>query len=113
MENQVPATTSFSMGYFAGRPSAKYWIYTEEDLTSMYSKSTTQDIMLWCDGRNVTDNETKRRKTGEGCLSRREEKELEVEELTKEQKLNLSEVQYRRMITTGIHSVKIHRRKYL
>ena len=78
--------------------------------------------MLWCDGRNVTDSETpnpKRRKTGEGCLSRREEKELEVEELTEEltkelkelnkEKLNLSEVQYRlwaRMITTGIHSSK-------
>ena len=117
-KSQVPATTSFSMGYFAGRPSAKYWIYTEEDLASMYSKSITQEIMLWCDGRNVTDSETpnpKRRKTGEGCLSRREEKELEVEELTKElkelnkEKFNLSEVQYRlwaRMITTGIHSSK-------
>ncbi len=115
-KGQVPATTSFSMGYFAGRPSAKYWIYTEEDLTSMYSKSTTHEIMLWCDGRNITDSETlnpMRRKTEEGRLSRREEKELEVEELlTKElneEKLTLSEVQYRlwaRMITTGIHSSK-------
>ena len=54
-------------------------------------------------------------KTGEGNLSKREEKELEVEELAKEleelneERLDLSEVQYRlwaRMITTGIHSSK-------
>ena len=35
--DQIPPTTSFSLGYFAGRQSIKYWIYTEEDLRAMYS----------------------------------------------------------------------------
>ena len=116
--NQIPPTTSFSLGYFAGRQSIKYWIYTEEDLRAMYSTCTSQELMLWCDSRSASDVETpnsKRRKTGEGNLSKREEKELEVEELAKElkelneERLDLSEVQYRlwaRMITTGIHSSK-------
>ena len=63
--DQIPPTTSFSLGYFAGRQSIKYWIYTEEDLRAMYSTCTSQELMLWCDSRSASDVETpnsKRRK---------------------------------------------------
>lgn len=114
---QLPQTTTFSIGYFAGRQSAKYWICTDEDLSAMYTNCHNDEIMLWCDGRS-DDGEApknKRRKTGEGFLSKREEKEQKVDDLTEElkdlnkDKLDLSEVQYRlwaRMISTGIHSSK-------
>ena len=76
-KDQVPATTSFTLGYFAGRQTQKYWLYTEQDLEAMYTNCTSTDIMMWCDGRN-DDSEgprSKKRKTGEGFQSKREEKE--------------------------------------
>ena len=102
-EKQVPTSTTFSIGYFAGRTSAKHWIYTEEDLQMMYVNCQTPEIMLWCDGRSEL-NETpksRRQKTGDGFVSKREEKETKVDELAEELKelhgntLELTEVQYR------------------
>ena len=49
---QLPLTTTFASGYFAGRQSIKHWIYTEDDLKEMYINCPTKDIMLWCDGRS-------------------------------------------------------------
>lgn len=116
-EEQIPPSTTFSIGYFAGRSSAKHWIYTEEDLKMMYVTCSSTDIMLWCDGRSDTIEtpKSKRQKTGDVFLSKREEKEKQVEQLAEElkelneSKLDLTEVQYRlwaRMISTGIHSSK-------
>lgn len=112
---QIPPSTNFSVGYFAGRPLVKYWIYTTDDLRMMYVNCPTTDIMLWCDG-NSEDIETpksKRKKKEEVFLSKREDKENKMEELAEELKeLNgdkFSEMQYRlwaRMIVNGIHSSK-------
>ena len=116
-EEQVSQSTTFSIGYFAGCTSTKHWVYTEEDLRMMYINCATPDIMLWCDGRSES-NETpnsKRQKTDDTFISKREEKEKKVEQLAQELKelngstLELSEVQYRlwaRMISTGVHTSK-------
>ena len=76
-------------------------------------------ILLWCDGRTQNEdegsvsNKTKRRKTSDGCLTKREEQEKEIDILAtelKEQhksKCELDDVQYRlwaRCIVVGIHS---------
>lgn len=76
-KEQVPPTTDFSIGYFTGRTTTKHWIYTEEDLHMMYVNCPTPEIMLLCDGRsevNVTPK-SKRQKTTDGYVSKREEKE--------------------------------------
>lgn len=112
-KEQVPQSTSFSIGYFEGRQSTRYWIYSQEDLHAMYSRCS-HEIMLWCDG--PSEPSAKRAKTSEcGHGTKREEKEAKVEELAKElkerndEKLQLNEAQYRlwaRMIITGVHCDK-------
>lgn len=115
-QEQLPSTTTFGIGYFAGRQSEKYWIFTEGDLTAMYTTCPNPDIMLWCEGRSDDDStKSKKRKTDEACASKREEKERKTEELTEElmelneDRLDLTEMQYRlwaRMIVRGCHSSK-------
>ena len=51
-QEQLPATTTFGIGYFACRQSDKQWIFAEGDLTAMY---TTCHIMLWCESRGDDD----------------------------------------------------------
>lgn len=118
LEESVPQTTKFAIGYFV--QSTKYWIYNEEDLKALYTTSDNQ-ITLWCDGReeNCTEStpsrSSKRRKKSDEHATKREEKEQHVEDLAKElqelhgDKLELSDTQYRlwaRMIITGIHASK-------
>lgn len=111
-KEQVPQLITFSISYFEGHQSAKYWIYTE-DLSAMYSHCGTE-IMLWCDGQTGDEPPSAKRQRTDGVVTKREEKEQKVEELAKELKernesMELSEVQYRlwaRMIITGVHSDK-------
>ena len=114
---QLPPTTTFSLGYFAGRRSDRHWIYTEEDLRIMYKNCPTSDILLWCDSRsdNREAPKSKRRKLSDQFQSKREEKENRMETLAKEledlngKRLALDETQYKlwaRMIISGIHSSK-------
>lgn len=114
-QEHIPPIMTFDVGYFSGRPSAKHWIYTEDDLKMMYKNCNNYDIMLWCDGRSVGSETSKKKKKLDTFVSKREEKEQRVEELSKElqelnsENLDLNEVQYRlwaRMISTGIHSSK-------
>ena len=37
---QVPSTTDFQLGYFAGKQSAKYWLMCQADFHSMYKTVT-------------------------------------------------------------------------
>ena len=107
--DQLPPTTTFNVGYYAGRQ--QYWIYTEDDLKAMYTKCSSPDIMMWCDGRSDDEGpKSKKQRTEDRVISKREEKEQKVEELTEElmelnrDKLDLNELQYRlwaRMIVQG------------
>ena len=50
-DDQVPPTTRFSVGYFAGRQSTKKWLVTQEDLTAMCAElrqAGKNDVCLWC-----------------------------------------------------------------
>ena len=121
-DTQVPPTTRFSVGYFAGRQSTKKWLVTQEDLTAMYAElrqAGKNDVCLWCDGcseESESENQRKRKRDGSpGPPSKRAEKEREIDDLVAElkemhsDKCNLSDPQYRlwaRMITNGIHSSK-------
>ena len=114
LEQSVPPTTSFSVGYF--QSTCKHWIFTEEDLKAMYAACSKQ-IVLWCDDRDddpIQSNPRPRKKRKiDDTTSKREEKEQHVEEIAKELKdkhegnLELNDTQYRlwaRMIVSGIHS---------
>ena len=81
-EDQVPPTTRFSLGYFAGRQSTKKWLVSDEDLIAMYSElgqTGKTDVCLWCDGRpegSENENQRKRKREGSpGPTSKRAEKE--------------------------------------
>jgi len=45
LEDEVPATTRFSMGYYEGKQSTKKWIVTQEDLDAMYC-TVNKDIFM-------------------------------------------------------------------
>ena len=120
-EEHMPETTKYALGYIEGRQSTKRWICCEDDLNAMYTNYASypgKEILLWCDSRSGEDRDeehpkSKRHKSD--VTSKREEAEQRVVEIAEElkelheDKLKLSEVQYRlwaRMLVTGIHSSK-------
>jgi len=88
----VPDTVNFNVGYFDGRQQAKLWLVTNEDLASMYSKYRTGEITLWCDGRQSDRDRigeevrSKRKRDSEANVSRRQEREEEVDTVFKDLK---------------------------
>ena len=56
-DDQIPSTVTFSVGYFSGHQSTKYWLYTQEDLDEMYAAISSKEILLWCDGRTQNEDE--------------------------------------------------------
>jgi len=88
----VPDTVNFNVGYFDGRQQAKLWLVTNEDLACMYSKYRTGEITLWCDGRQSDRDRigeevrSKRKRDSEANVSRRQEREEEVDTVFKDLK---------------------------
>lgn len=80
---------TFNVGYFEGQRHSKMWIITDEDLTTMYEKYPSGEILLWCDGASdeteVTVNKRKRDAV-QMASSKHQEREEEVDELFKELK---------------------------
>ena len=106
LQEHVPETTKFSLGYMEGRQCTKCWICCEDDLQAMYTAYATcphKEIMLWCDSRESDDDlpKNKRPKTGD-TMTKREEMEQsvldiaeELGEMHEDSELKLNEVQYR------------------
>ena len=66
---QVPNTLDFSVGYFDGSQQAKVWLYTAEDLKTMYSKHPNGGpISLWCDGNYTEVNHKKEEQKAQTSL---------------------------------------------
>ena len=120
-ENQLPITLTFNIGYYDGRQSEKRWICDKEDLEAMYSSPALlgrKDILLWCDGRpedSDFDNSRKKRARCHSPLTRRDDREAQIDDLVDElremhsENHNYTEPQYRlwaRMIQNGIHTSK-------
>ena len=120
-ENQLPTTLAFNIGYYDGRQSEKRWICDKDDLEAMYTSPALlgkKEIVLWCDGRpedNDFDNSRKKRARCHSPLTRRDDREAEIDELVDElremhsENHNYTEPQYRlwaRMIQNGIHTSK-------
>lgn len=117
LEQYVPPASSietFSVGYFCGRPQAKKWIVSSDDLDAMYLGGA--EILLWCDGKSAnTSNKRKddasdapppKRSTYSSC---EEELDKLVEELQKVHNEKYNYVQYKlwaRMIKSGQWSDK-------
>jgi len=108
---QVPATTTFNVGYFEGRHSMKMWICSQDDLDKMYSSfesAKKKDILLWCDGYEDGSNQKK------DAGTKQADREAEIDRLVDELKElhsdeDYTEPQYRlwaRMIQNGIHTSK-------
>jgi hypothetical protein len=100
LEEHMPETTKFSVGYMGGRQSTKCWICCEDDLHAMYTAYAScpqKEIVLWCDSRDSDEDppKNKRRKTGD-TMTKREETEQRVVEMAEElkemhkEKINLS-----------------------
>ena len=73
--DEVPNTLDFDLGWFEG--SAKKWLVVPEDLNTMYSSCTGNEVSLWCDIEDT--HGARKRKSSESGGSRRQEKEEEVE----------------------------------
>lgn len=88
---QVPQTISFDVGYYEGSQHSKVWLFSSNDLESMYQKYPSGEITLWCYGCS-DDEETgrgKRKKDDSsinGPPSKRQKKEDEVDSVFKELK---------------------------
>ena len=79
LEEHMPETTKFSLGYIEGRQSTKRWICCKDDLHAMYTANAScprKEIMLWCDCRDGDEElpKSKKRKTSDST-SKREETE--------------------------------------
>ena len=92
--DDIPEEGDYSVGFFEGRQQSKKWLVTARDLEAVYVcyKGKSQ-VSLWCDGKEVegcaeSDEEgtpikkqkRKQKKESHG-LSRRSEKEEELEEV--------------------------------
>ena len=120
LDEHMPETTKYGLGYIEGRQSTKRWICCEDDLNAMYityASCPGKEILLWCDSRGDEDCDESRSKRykSSSATTKREETEDRVAKIAEElkqlheDKLKLSEVQYRlwaRMLVTGVHSSK-------
>ena len=61
---------------------SKISLVTDDDLTSMYSKYLTGEIILWCEGKLETHKTNKRKRNDTGTS--RQEKEDEADDIFKE-----------------------------
>ena len=88
LEELVPNNMSFSLGYYEGQQHSKIWLSSKEDFKAMYSRYPKGEIMLWCDGRAAENEEDeqsrrKRKKFEAGRVTKRDEKELDMEDMAK------------------------------
>ena len=108
----VPASFTFNVGYFEGQKHSKMWIVTEEDLTAMYEKYPSGEVLLWCDGNDeeIKERNPKRKRDEVQVSSRRQEREEEIDRLVKElkakhgDKYEMNKLRlWGRMITSNLH----------
>ena len=90
IEDPVPNSISFDVGYFDGQQHSKVWLCSNDDLQAMYAKYPKGEITLWCEdlvSEEISAARGKRKRdepvTG---VSKRQEKEDEVEAVFKELK---------------------------
>ena len=69
--DEVPNTVEFEVGWLEGN--SKKWLIVQEDLDTMYSKCTGNEIFLWCDV--SCDDSASGGRNSESGGSRRKEKE--------------------------------------
>ena len=50
----LSAIDTFNVGYFHGRPQTKSWMVAAEDMQAMYASARDKDILLWCDGKELS-----------------------------------------------------------
>lgn len=110
-KEMVPTTLTFNVGYFEGQKHSKMWICVDEDLTAMYQKYPTGDILLWCDSNN-NDGEanelapSKRRREEMQVASKRQEREEEVDQLKEKHsdKYDIPKLRlWARMMASSLH----------
>ena len=93
LQDCVPNTVVFNVGYFEGQQHSKISIVTGEDLNAMYSRHPKGEITLWCDGSSPAvgqeasyEHGKRKREDVAVSTSRRQEKEEEVDAAFKELK---------------------------
>ena len=81
-KGQVPDSTSFPVGYFEGSHQAKIWLVTDDDFKRMYEiHNKGGQISMWCEGvSNDEGHSHSKRKRDDSGVSKRQEKEEDVED---------------------------------
>ena len=113
-QEQVPATATFDVGYFEGKPPTKIWLVTSQDLTKLYEVYPNGgEVPLWCEGVSETGNSEGRstgKRSKDAETARRQQQEIEVESAYKELKEKHGETWdmprlklWARCIASGIH----------
>jgi len=116
LQDCVPNTVVFNVGYFEGQQHSKISIVTGEDLNAMYSRHPKGEITLWCDGsspavgQEASSEHGKRKREDAAVSTRRQEKEEEVDAAFKELKEKHADVfdvpklrLWARMIASNLH----------
>ena len=89
-QEQVPATATFDVGYFEGKPQSKIWLVTSEDLAKLYEVYPNGgEVPLWCEGVSETGNSDGRstgKRSKDADSSKCVQQETEVESAYKELK---------------------------
>ena len=74
----MPSGEDFNVGYYDGSQHSKVWLFTTDDLQSMYPKGG--NISLWCDGKS-SETSRHKRKNDEGNSSTRQDREDDVQSI--------------------------------
>jgi len=71
---------TFKVGYFEGSKNTKMSIVSKDDITDLYSKFSSGEIMLWCEGRGQEPGEFgrgKRKREQQVCKNFEKEEEVD------------------------------------
>ena len=113
-QEHVPATATFDVGYFEGKPQCKIWLVISEDLGKLYEVYPNGgEVPLWCKGVSETGNSegpSTGKRSKDADSSKRYQQETEVEAAYKELKEKHGETWdmprlklWARCIASGIH----------
>ncbi len=115
LDNLVPSTMDFHVGYFSGKQSKKHWLIEDGDLKEMYEMANVKkSVFLWCDSRVAEKKRELKRKhpsSHEGCTrNKRVELEEDIEDIVERLKEThgdkFSYSQYRvwaRLVKSGLY----------
>ena len=110
LKDQLPDSVSFSVGYIEGQQHTKMLIANTDDIKAMYTRYSSGEITLWCDGRNNESSGRAKRQRDEQVSSKYSDREEEMEHIftelkeKHEEKYDLTKLRlWARLIASNLH----------